>query len=264
MPVNRGIQWTPKQLEKLANAVDGYNERLVSAVKQKPDLLNAGLQRLNAQKLQTLIPTAGELNKFVTMLNETKKPGAWEYTTNEEGIPITAHQRKNLARLQDLANKNREIMREGMPDKPEYYGVSSDIKRNALPPLNINLETAGYKRLKRLQESLFKQSRSNFGNIVYNQYRENYFSGIEKNLGADRAQRLRKLLENVDSGTLFKSYYQSPELTIRYIYTGSGSDTLDERYYEILEMWGKYLDMDLLSADEEMDWGEIEDEEDDW
>ncbi len=264
MSVKKGIQWTPKQLEKLANAVEGYNERLVSQVKQKPDLLNAGLQRLDTGKLQALIPTATELNKFVTMLNETKKPEAWEYTTNSEGIPITAHQRKNLAKLQDLANKNREIMREGMPDKPEYYGTQSDIKRNALPPLNIDLENAGYKRLKRLQQSLFKQSRSNFSQTVYDQYRENYFAGIEKNLGEERANRLKKMLENVDSGTMFKSYYQSPELTIRYIYTGSGHDTLDERYYEILEMWGKYLDMDLASRDEEMDWEEIEEDEDEW
>lgn len=255
MPVKKGIQWTPKQMEKLTTAVKGYNDRLVKQVKQKPELLNAGLKQLNTEKLKELIPTANELNKLVTMLNETKKESSWAYTTNEEGIPITAHQVKNLSKLQDLANQNRNIMREGMPDKPEYYGTQSDIKRNALPPLNINLQEAGYKRLRRLQESLFKQSMSNFSSKVYDQYKDNYFKGLEKNLGKSRADKLREFLKDVNSETFYKSYYRSQELTIRYIYTGSGQDTLDERYYEILETWAKALEMDLEEEQNE-EWKE--------
>lgn len=244
MAVKRGIKWTPKQLQKLAGAVEGYNERLVTAVKQNPTLMNAGLKQLSTETLQRYIPTAKELDKFVTMLNETKKKGAWDYTVNSQGVPITKHQLVNLNKLQTRTNQNRAQLREGLPEKPEYYGTASDIKRNALPNLNIDWNEAGYKRLKRLQESLLKQSLSSFPNKVYSQYAANYFKAIEKNLGKSYADELKKILKDVDPELLYKSYYRNEDLTIRYIYTGSGNDTLDERFYEIVETWSRILETD--------------------
>lgn len=227
----KNIAWRASQKDRLKKAVSNYNKKINKLIKLNPDLKEYLPEKVKSTIVKKEINTAKELNSFIKSLERLNKNKEIKLITNEQGVTLTNYEMREIKLKINKINRNRKKEIIEMNPSTEK-GTMGSIKKNNLRPKNFNFNKMTKKDFEKFKQVLAKQSRSDFKDIQYKEYKENYLKAIKNNLG-EIGDKLYELIDSKVSGEmLYKKYYDDPVLQLDFYYDPYEAKQKAEIIYE--------------------------------
>lgn len=227
----RKVTWTKTQNKKLQRAVKRWNDKIKREVKKNNKLLDVpSIKKLTVKDVKKDMTTINDLNRFLRQVDRAFRPGTFETITNDQGAVTTKWELNEIKLGLRRINKVREQMRSDLPDKPEYYGTQTAVKKQIMPNRKVDFKKQSRRSWALQVQSINKMGSDSYRGVLYSNYKDNYLRSIDKVFGS-RGQPLKDLLSNVDAKWMYDNYYLNSELTIDFVYLsqldGDGVDNSD-------------------------------------
>lgn len=217
MPVSH-IKWTDSQQKKLATAVRRFNAKLTRERRKNPKSAYYLPNKLNVRDLRKSITTRYELERLVRAVDRSFKPGAFTPITYETGVTTTKWELNELKLGVARINRNRAKLMAKIPEAPSKVGAMGSIERNMLRPKKFQPEKIKASDWEKFVESVERQQRASFNSERNQNYKDNYITAIQRELGAFGDELVEMLLKT-KAEVVADGYLHSPFLNIDFVYS---------------------------------------------
>lgn len=209
------MRWMEKDLKEMRRVLKNYNAKVRRQIKSADDYEFWNERKVGVNDFKDKIKTRQDFNRELNSLKRFSRRGREQIVKNEKGLKLTKHDISEAKEKVRIINIKRAYERKKIGFSPEK-GNMYQLEHQNLTPKNLNLNKSS-RDWEKYIKSIDKEVSSTFKEEQINQYKENYFKAIEKQLG-NHSKELINLLKDVDTQFLYEKSMGNEFLNVKFIY----------------------------------------------
>lgn len=213
------IKWNKNDRKNIANMARKFNAKITRISNKSPEISKYLPNKINSKELQQNIESRRELNKLLNKYGRFLDKGAENIVQSKKGVTTTEWMKKEVSIDIGVINRKRSSERK-RADVSTYKGTMGTVGANNLQPKTFNFdEISSQKAWKEYVRSAEKQSSPGYNSEKQSNYKKNYIMAIRNTVGYGvDADKIVKLIEKIDSDSLYYSYYDDQILQLNFWY----------------------------------------------
>lgn len=228
------IRWRKSDTDAVRKLVSKFNAKITRTSKKSPALAAIQPDRRVVQdtvkRFQSM--SRAEVKREMGAMERYLRKGAEMPYTTKAGVNTTIWQKREVDNTFRSINAQRRAMVEKYKPSSQTGSMHAFRSQNLNPRANT-VETIQPKMWDKYLENLAKQSIANSSQARFEQYKNNYLTAIERELG--RNNLLYEKANQIPAERLVEYYYTSPVLQIDFIYDPKEAEEIIDRMVEEIE-----------------------------
>ena len=203
------IRWKRSDYSRLSHAVRKFNNTLRQQenLSYLPDIKDY-------QEIKRNIYSRSELNRIINSLKRINKDNALDLYVTKSGEELTKWEANEIKRAKNraLKNINREIVEIQTNKKSIGMGDERLRELEATKKSIENIEKKKGYEFERAKERLYNKSKMDFKLKLDEQFRINFYKGLEGVEDFENYQILKKKLDSIKNPTKFYEFIKQSEI----------------------------------------------------